>query len=438
MMEEKKAMKVGKYEMGRVLGEGHSGKVRLAQNLETGQAFALKVLDKQRLLKQRQSDQIKREIGILKQLRHPNIVRLHEVLASKTKIYLVLEYVSGGELYYRIEKGRLSEVNSRKVFQQLIDAVSYCHDKDIYHRDLKLENILVDPTGTIKISDFGLSASADHFKNDGLLHTICGSPHYVAPEVFSCKGYNGASADLWSCGVILYVLLTGYLPFCDRNLARLYQKIAEGNAKIPQWLSPGAQNLIRRLLDTNPKTRITADEIKQDEWFKQDYTPANPIEEDQETYIDSEIFKMPEVMEASKYQGLQGALINAFELIGMSSSLDLSGLFEEEDVSERKIRFTTNYSLRDLVEKIEGNVKEMGFRVEKSNGKLKLIQESKDQKRPFGLSIVAEVFEINPSLRLVELSKSYGDSSIYRKLCTELSKDLGVRENQPQLTVVEA
>lgn len=428
-------MRLGKYELGRTLGEGNFGKVKYANDLDSGRAFAVKILEKNRILQLKITDQIKREIGTLKLLKHPNIVRLHEVLASKTKIYMVLEYVTGGELFEKIvSNGKLSENNGRKLFQQLVDGVSYCHQKGVFHRDLKLENVLVDAKGNIKISDFGLSALPQHFRDDGLLHTTCGSPNYVAPEILANKGYDGATSDVWSCGVILYVILTGYLPFDDRNLVVLYQKIFKGEVQIPKWLSPGAQNIIRRILDPNPVTRITMKEIKADEWFKQDYIPATPYDEEEHIYIDDDAFSLHDVpsFEAEKQRG-SPTLINAFQLIGMSSCLDLSGFFEKEDVSERKIRFTSNYSPRELVERIEDIVTEMGYQVQKKNGTIKVLQEHKGQKYPGSLSVAAEVFEISPSLYVVELRKSHGDSSVYRQLCKRLSNDLGLPPNQELL-----
>ncbi|PIA37921.1 hypothetical protein AQUCO_02900048v1 [Aquilegia coerulea] len=388
---EKKGMQLGKYELGRTLGEGNFGKVKFAKNIETGQAFAVKILEKKKIIDLNITEQIKREIGTLKLLKHPNVVRLYEVLASKTKIYMVLEYVTGGELFDRIAtKGRLPEDKGRKLFHQLIDAISYCHDKGVYHRDLKPENVLIDEKGNIKISDFGLSALPQHFRDDGLLHTTCGSPHYVAPEVLANRGYDGATSDLWSCGVILYVVLAGYLPFDDRNLAVLYQKIFKGDAKIPKWLSLGAQNMIKRMLDPNPKTRITIAEIKKDGWFKQEYIPANPEDEDEDIYIDDEAFSINDVATDGEKQPDSPTLINAFELIGMSSCLDLSGFFEKEDVSERKIRFTSNYSPKELLEKIEDIVIEMGLRVRKRNGQLRVMQEHNGRKSLGSLSVAAE------------------------------------------------
>ncbi|XP_071937678.1 CBL-interacting serine/threonine-protein kinase 1-like isoform X2 [Coffea arabica] len=430
----KNSMRLWKYDVGRTLGEGNFGKVKYARNLESGQSFAIKILEKHRIFDLNITDQIKREIGTLKLLRHPNVVRLHEVLASKSKIYMVLEFVDGGELFDRIaSKGKLSEAQGRKLFQQLIDGVSYCHNKGVFHRDLKLENVLVDAKGNVKITDFGLSALPQHFRDDGLLHTTCGSPNYVAPEILSNRGYDGATSDTWSCGVILYVILTGYLPFDDRNLAVLYQKIFKGDAQIPKWLSPGAQNLIKRILDPNPCTRISMADIKVDEWFKQDYSSAIPYDDDddnkQNAFIDDAVLSVHEPSEAEK-DPESSHLINAFELIGMSSCLDLSGFFEKEDVSDRKIRFTSTYSLKELLEKIEQTVTEMGFQVHKKNGKLKAIQEHKGDKGPGSVSIAAEVVEISPSLHVVELRKYHGDPAVYRQLCKKLSNDLGASSSQ--------
>ncbi|KAL5197120.1 hypothetical protein ABZP36_000632 [Zizania latifolia] len=425
-------MRMGKYEVGRALGEGHFGKVKLARHADTGAAFAIKILDRQRILAMKIDEQIKREIATLKLLKHPNVVRLHEISASKTKIYMVLEYVNGGELFDKIAlKGKLSEKEGRKLFQQLMDAVSYCHEKGVYHRDLKPENVLVDAKGNIKVSDFGLSALPQNQRNDGLLHTTCGSPNYIAPEVLLNRGYDGSLSDVWSCGVILYVMLTGNLPFDDQNTVVLYQKILKGEARIPKWLSPGAQDILRKILDPNPITRLDMTGIRAHDWFKKDYTPAMSFDDEN---IGDDNLHMTE------HQDIEGNAtinqINAFQLIGMSSCLDLSGFFEKEDVSERKVRFVSNYSPTSLFEKIESIVTEKGFQVQKSNGKLKVIQVCREPANPRGhgtLLISAEAFEINESLYVVELKRSSGDCSLYRQLCASLSEDLGICKRQQLL-----
>ncbi|CAF2100855.1 hypothetical protein BRARA_E02438 [Brassica rapa] len=434
--EVRKGMRLGKYELGRTLGEGNFGKVKFAKDTVSGQPFAVKIIDKSRIADLNFSLQIKREIRTLKMLKHPNIVRLHEVLASKTKINMVMELVTGGELFDKIvSNGKLTETEGRKMFQQLIDGISYCHIKGVFHRDLKLENVLLDAKGHIKITDFGLSALPQHFREDGLLHTTCGSPNYVAPEVLANRGYEGAASDIWSCGVVLYVILTGCLPFDDRNLVVLYQKICKGDPPIPRWLSPGARTMIKKMLDPNPVTRITVAGIKASEWFKHEYTPSVPDDDDDEEDIDTDddAFSVQDVGSEDGKGSDSPTIINAFQLIGMSSFLDLSGFFEQENVSERRIRFTSNSSAKDLLEKIENSVTEMGFSVQKKNAKLKVKQEEHNQKGQVGLSVTAEVFEIKPSLNVVELRKSYGDSSLYRQLYERLLKEVGTSSPEQEL-----
>ena len=210
--------KVGKYEIGRTLGEGTFGKVKFAVNTETNERVAIKILDKEKIQKQNMGEQIKKEIAVMKMVKQKHVVNLLEVLASRTKIFIVLELVTGGELFDKIVNvGRFDEPTARKYFRQLISGVEYCHKQGVCHRDLKPENLLLDESEMLKISDFGLSALYGSDHNSTLLHTTCGTPNYVAPEVLADKGYDGFSADVWSCGVILYVLLAGCAPFAPRR-----------------------------------------------------------------------------------------------------------------------------------------------------------------------------------------------------------------------------
>ncbi|KAF0923148.1 hypothetical protein E2562_003364 [Oryza meyeriana var. granulata] len=417
---------LGGYEMGRTLGEGNFGKVKYARHVATGGHFAVKILDRGRVVSLRAGDQIRREIATLKLLKHPHVVRLHEVAASKTKIYMVLEFVNGGELFERIAiKGKLSEKEGRRLFQQLIDGVSYCHDRGVYHRDLKPENVLVDQKGNIKISDFGLSALPQHLGNDGLLHTTCGSPNYIAPEVLQNRGYDGSLSDIWSCGVILYVMLIGYLPFDDRNIVVLYQKIFKGDTQIPKWLSPSAQYLLQRILEPNPMKRIDMAGIKSHEWFQKDYVPVVPYDDDDEDVQLGACLPVKEQINdhpGDKYCHQ----INAFQLIGMASSLDLSGFFEDEEVSQRRIRFTSIHPPKDAFDKIENSATELGFQVQRGHGKLKVMRNCNGSKNPESFMVSAEVFELDPAINVVELRKSHGDPAVYRQLCERISSDLGV------------
>jgi 5'-AMP-activated protein kinase catalytic alpha subunit len=349
-----------------------------------------------------------------------------QVAASKTKIYMVLEFVNGGELFDRIAtKRKLSEQEGRRLFQQLIDGVSYCHGKGVFHRDLKPENVLVDRKGNIKISDFGLSALPQHLGGDGLLHTTCGSPNYIAPEVLQNRGYDGSLSDIWSCGVILYIMLVGYLPFDDRNMVVLYQKIFKGDTQIPEWLSPGAQDLLRKILEPDPRKRLNMEQIKTHEWFQKGYIPVAPYVDNDEDVQLGVIFPVKEISEAPGDKSIYQ--MNAFQLIGMASSLDLSGLFEEEEVSQRKIRFTSTHPPKDLLDKMESSATVSGFQVQRLRSKLKITNNRNRLNNPAPFLVCVEVFELGPSLYVVELKKSHGDTVLYRQLCDRISNDLGIQ-----------
>ncbi|KAG5063833.1 hypothetical protein JHK85_005016 [Glycine max] len=193
--------------------------IAIWDNIIRWQHVAMKVVGKEKVIKVGMMEQVKKEISVMKMVKHQNIVELHEVMASKSKIYIAMELVRGGELFNKVSKGRLKEDVARLYFQPLISAVDFCHSRGVYHRDLKPENLLLDEHDNLKVSDFGLTAFSEHLKEDGLLHTTCGMP--ASPEVIAKKGYDGAKADIWSCGVILYVLLAGFLPFQDDNLVAM-------------------------------------------------------------------------------------------------------------------------------------------------------------------------------------------------------------------------
>ncbi|XP_010420969.1 PREDICTED: CBL-interacting serine/threonine-protein kinase 26-like isoform X1 [Camelina sativa] len=416
--------RVGKYEVGKTLGQGTFAKVRCAVDTETGERVALKILDKEKVLKHKMAEQIRREISTMKLINHPNVVRLYEVLGSKTKIYIVLEFVTGGELFDKIvHDGRLKEENARKYFQQLINAVDYCHSRGVYHRDLKPENLLLDAQGNLKVSDFGLSALSRQVRGDGLLHTACGTPNYAAPEVLNDQGYDGATADLWSCGVILFVLLAGYLPFEDSNLMTLYKLIIAGEYHCPPWLSPGAKNLIVRILDPNPVTRITIPEVLKDAWFKKNYKPA-VFEEKEEANLDDveAVFKDSEEHHVREKKEEQPTPMNAFELISMSRALDLGNLFEEEQGFKRETRFAAKGAANELVQKIEEASKPLGFDIQKKNYKMRL--ENVNAGRKGNLKVATEIFQVSPSLHMIEVRKTKGDTLEFHKFYKKLSTSL--------------
>eukprot|EP00181_Compsopogon_caeruleus_P001539 CAMPEP_0184686000 /NCGR_PEP_ID=MMETSP0312-20130426/20978_1 /TAXON_ID=31354 /ORGANISM="Compsopogon coeruleus, Strain SAG 36.94" /LENGTH=534 /DNA_ID=CAMNT_0027140657 /DNA_START=538 /DNA_END=2142 /DNA_ORIENTATION=- len=258
--------------MTKTLGEGTFGKVKLAEHQATGQQYAIKILDKSDIKAHELTINVRREIAIMKALNHRNIVNLREVLSSKTKLYIVMDLVRGGELFEMIEKqGELSEKLARKYFQQLVDGVEYCHRRGVVHRDLKPENLLVDANGTLKITDFGVSSMKG--LGQDLLYTACGTPYYAAPEILvgGNNGYNGQKVDAWSCGVILFLLLSGQLPFMEEDMNKLYEDIKAVRIEWPSEIKGEPKQLIMKLLTKDPDKRYDLADVKRNNWFNADY-----------------------------------------------------------------------------------------------------------------------------------------------------------------------
>ncbi|KAF8400635.1 hypothetical protein HHK36_013934 [Tetracentron sinense] len=508
--------KVGKYEVGRTIGEGSFAKVKFSRNTETGESVAMKVLVKSTILQHKMVNQVfclfflsfcfffsflKPRLSLalpLFDFVSDMLLAFYfchffsfQVLASRSKIYIILEFVTGGELFDKIvHHGRLRENESRQYFQQLIDAVDYCHSKGVYHRDLKPENILLDSQGNLKISDFGLGALPQ--QGVRLLHTTCGTPNYVAPEVLSHQGYDGSAADVWSCGVILYVLMAGYLPFDETDLPTLYKKriqiegikndlwfsrnyIAVRHGKdeeanlddvravfddievlshqgydgsaadvwscgvilyvlmagylpfdetdlptlykkiiaaeffCPSWFSPGAKSLIHRILDPNPKTRIQIEGIKNDLWFSRNYIAVRHGK-DEEANLDDvrAVFDDIEDQYVSEQSGNneRGPLImNAFEMITLSQGLNLSALFDRRQFHLTVLKFRGILNASTII------LKQM---------RLEGISANKTGQ----FAVVLEVFEVAPSLFMVDVRKAAGDTleyhKFYKNFCNKL------------------
>ncbi|GMP47955.1 hypothetical protein CsSME_00015481 [Camellia sinensis var. sinensis] len=383
------ASTIGKYQIGRTIGEGTFAKVKLAINTDNSQYVAIKIINKHMVMENNLTYQVQSEIRTMKLLHHPNIVRIHEVIGTRTKIYIVMEYVSGGQLSDKMSYiNRLNERDARKHFQQLIDAVDYCHCRGVYHRDLKPQNLLLDSQGNLKVSDFGLSVLR---KPGDLLSTVCGSPSYVAPELLANRGYEGAAADAWSCGVILYELLAGYLPFDDRSLMNLYRKISRAEYTFPEWFTESQKKLISRILEPNPqKENVTQTNIP--------HTPS---------------------------------FINAFQLIAMSHDLDLSGLFQEKDNEKQKTTLGSKHTINETIQKIEAAAKDVSLSVERMNkSKMKIHPKQKMARCSRScLNLSAEVIEVAPTHCVVEISKSVGDLEPYKEFCRSLSSMLTEEES---------
>ncbi|KZT02060.1 snf 1 [Laetiporus sulphureus 93-53] len=261
------ASKLGEYTVVEEIAEGTFGKVKMAVHTITGHKVAMKFISKQVIAATKTKTRVQREVEYMRALRHPHIIKLYEVISTPTDIIIVLEY-AGGELFnYIVDNGRMEEPQARRFFQQLISGIEYSHRLKIVHRDLKPENVLLDADLNVKIADFGLS---NEIKDGDFLKTSCGSPNYAAPEVIRGGLYTGPEIDVWSCGVILYVMLCGRLPFEDEDVQTLFTKISQGVYHLPSYLTPDARSLINGMLAVDPVKRITIPEILQHPFFTTD------------------------------------------------------------------------------------------------------------------------------------------------------------------------
>ncbi|XP_077787643.1 serine/threonine-protein kinase BRSK2 isoform X6 [Podarcis muralis] len=271
------AQYVGPYRLEKTLGKGQTGLVKLGIHCVTCQKVAIKIVNREKL-SESVLMKVEREIAILKLIEHPHVLKLHDVYENKKYLYLVLEHVSGGELFdYLVKKGRLTPKEARKFFRQIISALDFCHSHSICHRDLKPENLLLDEKNNIRIADFGMASLQ---VGDSLLETSCGSPHYACPEVIRGEKYDGRKADVWSCGVILFALLVGALPFDDDNLRQLLEKVKRGVFHMPHFIPPDCQNLLRGMIEVDASKRLTLEHIQKHIWYiggKNEPEPEQPI-----------------------------------------------------------------------------------------------------------------------------------------------------------------
>ncbi|KAJ3046674.1 hypothetical protein HK097_000643 [Rhizophlyctis rosea] len=378
--------RIGPYALGKTLGVGSTGRVKLGTHIETGHRVAIKIIPKESLgapqVSHHTRDQsssssqptgaspqsqsrtgspappsplnkkLEREITIMKLIQHPNVLQLYDVYETDKELFLILEHVEGGELFdYLVKKGRLTESEGLQFFQQIMFGIDFCHRHLICHRDLKPENLLLDRDLNVKIADFGMASLQVTGK---MLETSCGSPHYASPEIIKGVKYDGAPADIWSCGVILYALLTGNLPFDDENIRRLLGKVKSGMYFIPDHVSPEAKDLIKKMLVVDPARRITMKEIFRHPWFRSQQ-PKNgesnypaPVDTVKMTHpIDDPNAIDPDIIQSLGLLGWG----NEDELIGalMSSEPNMEKVFYNL-LYQRKWEFFEHYDIRSLNE----------------------------------------------------------------------------------------
>ncbi|CAG9326766.1 unnamed protein product [Blepharisma stoltei] len=271
---------IEEYAIGKQIGQGAYASVKFATHTPTSRKVALKIYEKIKLLDLSRKKNVLKEIEILEMLDHPNIVKFYEIVETSRQLHIVMEYVAGCSLHGYLKRKpnrRLEENEAKKITTQIVSAIEYCHSKNVSHRDLKLENLLLDDKGEIKIIDFGFSTVQDKKSR-----IFCGTPSYMAPEIVTRKEYSGPPVDIWAIGVLLYVFLTGTFPFKGSNDHELYRKIRQSSYSLPQYLSRTSSSLIARILKSDPNSRPTAQEILSDPWL-QDIEPTPAPKEDPAT-----------------------------------------------------------------------------------------------------------------------------------------------------------
>ncbi|EDV22115.1 uncharacterized protein TRIADDRAFT_50686 [Trichoplax adhaerens] len=285
------------YQVRETIGSGGFAQVKIAKHRLSGETVAIKVMNKVALGED--LPRVQREINALRSLRHQHISQMYQVIDTPDDIYIVMEYVPGGEVFdYIVTKDRLLEDEARKFFRQVISAIAYVHNEGFAHRDLKPENLLLDRYQNIKLIDFGLVAKPQSLQDN--LYTCCGSPAYAAPELIAGKPYLGSKADIWSMGILLYALLCGYLPFDDDNTVKLYKQILKGEYETPRWLSHGSIKILDSMLQTDPNQRITVKHLLSHPWVMTNYgVPVEWRSKYKPGSIDSEVI---DVM--SQYYGI--------------------------------------------------------------------------------------------------------------------------------------
>lgn len=437
-----KGKRVGKYELGRTLGSGSFSKVKLGID-DQGKQYAVKIIDKEQLIKEHMEEQLKREISVMRMLNHPNCVKLFDVLQTQNNIYLVLELVTGGELFDRIVSAKkFDEDTARRYFQQLIVALHFCHSHGVAHRDLKPENLLVDEKDNIKITDFGLANVTQ--QTDHLLNTVCGTPNYVAPEVLKEKGYDGIIADVWSCGIILFVMLAGYLPFDDPQLNSLFAKIERGEYRMCRTFSDPVKDLISKMLVIDPKRRATLTEVMAHPWFKKNWDRSifdayNGAVLDADTQGHEWTTKTEKEHEVatSESKMVASSALGAFDLIAQLSLGTLTGMTSNRPVIKIYTRFINGQTQADTLAALVATLQKM-------NGSPK-VKDDREIKGFFSKTkglltyCVTLTQLVENNMTMVEVRRGRGDTfdfhDLYRSLMDSLKGTMKSSEVAPDAPI---
>ncbi|KAL9650469.1 hypothetical protein ABK040_004692 [Willaertia magna] len=435
--------RIEKYQLGRTLGSGTFSKVKLAVDTIDNSHWAIKIVDRKMVQKENMEAQLKREIAIMKILKHKHVVQLREVLQSSKRIYIVLELITGGELFDRIvEAKRFDENTARKYFQQLISGIEYCHSQGIAHRDLKPENLLLDENDVLKISDFGLSAlsGSDGSGKTKMLMTTCGTPNYVAPEVLKEQGYDGKKADVWSVGVILYVMLAGYLPFEDQTMKGLFSKIEAGKFSYPSHFTADQKDLISKMLVVDPNKRISIDQIINHKWFNVGFKreqsnsqiKLTDKEIDQSVKMTTEEVQSVSSGTSSQPTTPKAGTLNAFDLASILMAGSMNPLISKGSEEQVKFRRQTRFMAKgnkdqvqtEICKRLEEVKAKPSIKGEEIRGVVTLHQNA------ITFSITIE--ETSGGFSVVEVRRNKGDilafNSLYRELLVKLGKVVVSRE----------
>ncbi|KAG4999771.1 CBL-interacting serine/threonine-protein kinase 23 [Glycine soja] len=395
-----------KYHLYWALGFGSSAIVKLASDVTTGHGVAIKIFDKEfidgkkKSVKKRMKIALEREISAMTMLRsHPNVVRIIEVMATTTRVYIVMELVVGGAtLLDKIGRtSGMSETQARQYFHQLICAVDYCHSRGVIHRDLNPSNLLLAADGVLKVSDFGMTALPQQARQDGLLHSACGALDYKAPEVIRNRGYEGEKADIWSCGAILFHLVAGDVPFTN---------ILQADFICPSFFSASLVALIRRILDPNPTTRITMNEIFENEWFMENYEPPR-------FYRQNFTFALDMINDSNLD-------VNVPNLVHRIHKSVLLRCMEQGLQHHQETSFISQNPVDEIIDGIERVAGIMGFDVKRINSFRMSIEGGANARRKGHLAIFIKISEIAQPFHMVELRKAEGDVLEFHNFCKHI------------------